>query len=1108
MPSKFGQFKTLSDEELQRQLERAERLLEHTKGLRGADKGGKRLKQAQYLRDEIQREIADRDGFLGGTVPEILSASRSAARTLTSLVSAGQLTFDDNAYANVAAFINSTTAEEELERIAQQKETTKDNKTGQFLASAAAAVAASVAGSTVVGQGATRLATAARQGAFGAYETVPAIYDSLENTKTYVQNKNLAEGTEFSELSYRDFITATYQSVLGVGAGAGVGAVMGAKPSMKEAVDWASSPSGKQYTTTPQGGRSAADELADEPLDAVQATANEAAPMMEEALNQAKYARQLAKENPRTDSYSAKGGVTYTKEDLLDFMAGKDMGLRTKAQREADSAPEQPRSLREQEDLMERIREAESRYAVTETLAGGRPSREAMEQREYLEGLKQQYAEQFSGRPGVGNFSSLDDKPWSLRKSDAELRETQRGWRDASTLGETVDAVTRAGKNFVKDKIWGVDMRLRWEISPELGGRYQMANTKSIRALTQEIEQYVKPMEKIFKLNAEDSHFQAMLLDYGANSKAMSMDRVKSYITSKLSEADAKAFEEYVAWSNKNSYDSLARFSGVKDPKIFTRQHLHSKLTPAAMERKKIDRKADYDDLEIPLDPATLKLQRNFYFDPDPMNTSARPMPSDYVPVLQSDFRRILTNRLAVEVSEAFGMPKIQGAGGPQKYLETMQQHFKDRGIGEAGAEYAVKQIKDHMIGINRSPELWIQALNNGAYGYVLSGFKSAMLNLHDPAMATVNFDVPLTEIPGALYRAYANKAGADVVKSGIDQNLGEFVNQHIQTLQTLSKGGTGTQRWWADKTRQVTNTLMKVGQFERTDIYSKNGTLNVILEQMVREAGDGSFIPKWGFYMPPTKLNKLQLALKKNGADFRKYKNAEEFELVEDMVFAALGQQQLIAGSGRSAAWARNPNLRPMWALRGFASQQQGILMWKVVDNFRKGNNKEAYKYLGMYSTLVAGSYGLLNESRQWLFGDGNFDLTGVFMGMADQIASTASVNTLGMNDYQWGRIMEVGVPQAFFESLVPIAVDVPFSVGEDFVEMIDDGQGPLYPIGQMPIVKQAVNFTQNMATNAADTLKGVSFDQVDVAPYVIDPQQEVLKRVGLMKQLGGRDE
>lgn len=1080
-------FDDVTDDELDELLKKARFAVKKAEGLGKKDRRQRKLRQANYYLDEIQREKEDRKGIGSEVV--------GAARKIANIGTFGLI--DDNRYAEYAAKFNGTSVDEELERIAMQARESKDNRTSDALATAVGALSLGARNVAIAGQGATRLGTATRQGIAGALETAPFAYDALEQTKTYVQNKNLREGTSFDELSYRDFMVATGTIIAGGAAGALGGAIAGPRTTMKDTVDWASSPSSKPYTTTPQGGRTAADELADEPLDAVQAAANEAQPVMEQALQQARFARELEKENPAPKPQTPRqvtpnSGRGYT--GLLD--------------REATPGPApEPvkpieRSLYEQEDLLEQIQDLESRYNVTEALSGGRPSRQAQQAREELAELKDEYARNFSGQPGVGRFSMLDEKPWEVRKTDAELEATQRNWRDASTLGEVVDAVTNAGKNFVKDKIWGVDMRLRWEISPELGGRYQMANTRSIRKLTNEVKQFVEPMDRVFKLNVEDPQFQAMLLDYGANSKRMSMERVKAYITNKLSAEDAIAFENYTMWSRQNSHDSLARFSGIKNPNILTRQHLHSKMTPAALERKKLEPRADYDDLEIPVDPATLKLNRNFYFDPDPMNKAAKPVPSDYFPVLQSDFRRILTNRLAVEVSEAFEMPLIKGQYGPEGYLSTMHKHFKDRGISDKAADYAVKQIKDHMIGVNRSPELWLQALNNGAYGYVLSGPKSALLNLHDPAMATVNFEVPLTEIPGALYRAYTNKAGADVIKSGIDQNLGEFVNQHIQTLQLLSKGGMGTQRWWADNTRKVTNQMMKIGQFERTDIWSKNGTLNVILEQMVREAKDGSFIPKWGFYMPPTKLNKLQLALKKNGANFKNYKDPEEFDLVEDMVFAALGQQQLIAGSGRSAAWARHPNLRPMWALRGFASQQQGILMWKTVDQWRKGNQKEAMKYLGMYATVVGTSFGLLNESRQWLFGDGNFDLTGVFMGMADQMVSTASVNTIGLNDYQWGRIMEVGVMQAFAESLVPIAADVPFTVGKNFVDTLQGDQGPLFPIGQIPLIKQTLAAPQNLIEDLSDNISDVTFNQVDVSSYIVDPQQEVLRRVGLLRQ------
>ena len=166
------------------------------------------------------------------------------------------------------------------------------------------------------------------------------------------------------------------------------------------------------------------------------------------------------------------------------------------------------------------------------------------------------------------------------------------------------------------------------------------------------------------------------------------------------------------------------------------------------------------------------------------------------------------------------------------------------------------------------------------------------------------------------------------------------------------------------------------------------------------------------------------------------------------------------------------------------------------------KGNKKEALNYLGMYATVVGTSFGLLNESRQWLFGDGNFDLTGVFMGMADQLVSTASVNTIGLNDYQWGRIMEVGIMQSFAESLVPIAVDVPFGIGKNFVDTLSGDQGPLFPIGQVPLVKQVTALPQNFVEDLSDNISGVTFDQVDVSPYIVDPQQEVLRRVGLLRQ------
>ena len=233
-------------------------------------------------------------------------------------------------------------------------------------------------------------------------------------------------------------------------------------------------------------------------------------------------------------------------------------------------------------------------------------------------------------------------------------------------------------------------------------------------------------------------------------------------------------------------------------------------------------------------------------------------------------------------------MPKMKGDVSPEQWLKYMENTLISKGIHAEGANYAVKHLKDHMIGVNRSPELWIQAFNSFGYMGSLAGPKSAILNLHDPAMATVNFGVPLSEMPGALTRAYKNNAGADVRASGIDQNVGEFLQTHTSQVTRMETSPGLSQRWWADSTRELTDKFMKWSTFELTDIYSKNGTLNVILEQLVREAKSGQLAQNWGFYLKPSDLGQLQNALKKNGANFKKYKG-RDFELVEDLAFAAL---------------------------------------------------------------------------------------------------------------------------------------------------------------------------------------------------------------------------
>jgi hypothetical protein len=221
----------------------------------------------------------------------------------------------------------------------------------------------------------------------------------------------------------------------------------------------------------------------------------------------------------------------------------------------------------------------------------------------------------------------------------------------------------------------------------------------------------------------------------------------------------------------------------------------------------------------------------------------------------------------------------------------------------------------------------------------------------------------------------------------------------------------------------------------------------------------------------------------------------------MEELFFAGLGQQQLISSAGRPLAWSRNPNLRFMWALRGFAMKQLALAHRNIFDNIAQGNKKAAWDYMKRYALFSAGAFGLLNESRQWIWGDGEFTASGVLMGMADQIVSTASINTIGFNDYQWGKMMQEGVGITFIKSLEPLLTSVPRNNLMDVVDALDGdfknndslnaGQRLLLPPSQFPLIKQWSNAFNNVEDDTGITPDPMAqFNRVYLQQEKVDGQ------------------
>ena len=287
----------------------------------------------------------------------------------------------------------------------------------------------------------------------------------------------------------------------------------------------------------------------------------------------------------------------------------------------------------------------------------------------------------------------------------------------------------------------------------------------------------------------------------------------------------------------------------------------------------------------------------------------------------------------------------------------------------------------------------------------------------------------------------------------------------------------------------------MQSSGFSLLDAVGKQKITQMIIQDAVDNVDNLS--AKWGFYFSKSELSTIAKQIKKHGTDVSSY-TGKGAELMEELFFAGLGQQQLISSAGRPLAWSRNPNMRFMWALRGFAMKQLALAHKNIIDNIAKGDNKAAWDYMKRYALFSAGSFGFLNEFRQWIWGDGEFTAGGVLMGFGDQIVSTASINTIGLNDYQWGKMMEEGVAITFVKSLEPLMTSVPRSNIGDAIDAIDNPDDlAMYQIpgklltDVLPLAGQ----TSKMVNNVTDDLAGLPS---------MNPINDVNKRIFLGEQGG----
>lgn len=676
-------------------------------------------------------------------------------------------------------------------------------------------------------------------------------------------------------------------------------------------------------------------------------------------------------------------------------------------------------------------------------------------------------------------------------------RYTRKPLKEAATFGELYDGVKLAVSDFYDDKLTGLSDRIMRRVSGEVGGRIQRADQAALFVVGKELESMSKDLVPVIKIINESEKAKGAMLDYAAGKmftdaeifelnkvarkltpagrrafrtklQAQSLERLEKALGDELSTEHFSVLSDYLAYSNKKNSELNLNVFGAKfddnDNAAINLTYLHTRNRAYVKRLKEQGLTDDQIEARFMSDPAFEPRSRGRYADPDDLT---RPLPSDYDNPIVSDMRRIFKMEQFNQLQKKFGVKVDEAAEVFERsltldeFLDEFAYTLERKGISRDGSFFTRQQIADHIMGTAKTPHPLIQAANSLAYAVTLAGPMSAILNLADIPMLGAKYGGGAVKEGLKVVSPFKKPPNPDLEKMGLNnQTFGEFVN--------LINDQVDNQQGWmartAEKMRKGADFMMRGSGFAAMDRVGKQGVMRGVLKSAADDAEAGKLVDNWGFYFNEAELNILSDQLQKHGMDWQNY-TGRGSDLIEELMFAGLGQQQLISAAGRPSAWARHPNLRPLWALRGFVIKQQSLALREVMGNIKAGKPEEAAKFLGRYAAYGAGGYAVINEGRQFIFGDGEASFGGLARGYGDAWASLLTANTLGLNDYQYGQIKNIGLLPTAALGLEPIATSRARDLIATGIEVLDRDRPPQAMLTEVPFFKQTFRAGRNIS-------------------------------------------
>lgn len=389
---------------------------------------------------------------------------------------------------------------------------------------------------------------------------------------------------------------------------------------------------------------------------------------------------------------------------------------------------------------------------------------------------------------------------------------------------------------------------------------------------------------------------------------------------------------------------------------------------------------------------------------------------SQYENPFIAQLNRISGDENLLQLSEKFNLrPSVGVRDNTDDFFKAAQDQFKGQ-MSQTQVDNLTGLMKATVEGSRKTPNLPIRMFMKQAYAGTLGQFDSALLNLHDISVSAWH--------NGAMP---TGKAFVQRLMQDGEFSLRELgMTNDATSLEEFRAGFDGAVAKTGgieDFVDAYSEKAFRWSGFQTMDRFGKSVTLQAAKNAMEASAKKGTLAKDFGYLLDPRDLGVVSRALK--AGKRLDEMTPEQQKVMEEAMFARLGEQQLISMAGRPLTYLQNPNLRPFWAMTGFAIKQADLLWEKVGVEVAKGNFGAAGAAAAGYVAWVAAGFGLVDSIRKvpsnLITGDERteFSTENFAKRAGSQVASVATFNKLG-DTYSLNKLAQDPVGFAF-SSLEP---------------------------------------------------------------------------------------